>query len=97
MSDMLTAQERSELYNKIFAIKKHNEFAQFGTWIFDHQLMGGSGLDYSECRGRLLLKSRAVLDIEYRIYNVIMVSRSPLKVDGDVQVHSIRQVAGVIE
>lgn len=97
MSNMLSTQEINELAKQMFTIKKHDEFWHFGTWIYDRQLMDGSGLDYTEYNGRLLLKNGVVLNVDYRIYNVIMVSSNPLKFDFDVQVHSIRQVAGVIE
>lgn len=91
----LTRNEIHALAEKIYAIKKPDEFLQYGTWIRNFLTRGedNCNVTYSYWDGTLLLHDGVtIIKIEYMAYNTVMISENPLKYDCDVHVQGMRQI-----
>lgn len=96
MRSMLTREEMHALAKKIYAIKKFDEFLQYGIWIRNYwtRSWDDCGTSYSSWDGELMLHDGVtILEIKYMAYNAVVISVNPLKYDFDVHVQGMRQIA----
>lgn len=96
MRSTLTRDEMRALAEKIYAIKKFDEFLQYGVWIKD-DWTGATydcGTTYSYWDGEFMLRDGVtILEIKYMTYNPVVISVKPLKYNFDVHVQGMRQIA----
>lgn len=96
MRSTLTRDEMRALAEKIYAIKKPDEFLQHGIWIRNNwtRSWDDCGTTYSSWNGELLLHDGVtILEIKYMAYNPVVISEKPLKYNFDVHVQGMRQIA----
>lgn len=95
MRSTVTYDEMRALAKKIYAIKKFDEFLQYGTWIKNAwtRAWDDCGITYSSWNGELVLHDGVtIIKIEYMAYNMVFTSTDPLKYDCDVHVQGMRQI-----